>query len=250
MTDSSKSYLIYQKELAKCIIFSQEVVKKYIKGYKKFNDKSSLDKIIGSNTKYVRTLAYKELREGFELMDLVAEGTIGLLEAIEEYDESYKNTFLSFAHFKIKGKINMYIDSYSSKVHIPYNVVIGSNQTRRFIANYVAEHGYPPRVEFIADKLKVKVEDIKKELDYINNVKSNKYIDNDFSMTEESISKVLNEYIQLLPEDKQEFINDYFGTLGYYKLSTKDMAKKYNISENTIKTEVNKIIKFFQTLNK
>lgn len=246
MQKTSKAYQIYQKELAKCRIFDQKIIKKYIKGYKKFDDKSCLDKIVESNSKYIRALAAKKLSPKFDILDLINEGNLGLISAIENYDSKFKNTFLSFAHSKIEGKIMLYIDTYTSKVHTPYNIVIESNKVKRYIENYEQIHNYTPRPETIAEDTDIKLDIIKKELNYINNIKSNKYINEDYNISKEDIQNILNEHLSILNEDQRDIINKYFGTFGEFKTSSKDIAKERNTSIRKIEKEIKKIINFLK----
>lgn len=248
MTGDNVSYNIYYKELMKVKIFNQKVLKNYLKAYKKFGDRYALKKICDSNYRYVEHLAYQRLTSDFNILDLINEGNIGLLEAIEAFDLSRNNTFLSFAHARIDKRIRMFIDTYSTKVHIPYNIVISSKKVKKFIEKYKKEHRDNPRIEVIAENLGISVKEVKKDLNYINDIKSNKYIDTEFTISQENINNSLEEYLNLLEPEYREFITKAYGLFGEYSVSHEDLAEMYNITVEDVKERINKIIKLLKKI--
>lgn len=242
MTHDNKSYNIYYKELMKTVILDQKLVKKYIKGYKKFGDKRALDKICESNYRYVESLAYKRLNSKFNILDLVNEGNIGLIEAIDAFDLSKSNTFLSFAHARIDKRIRMYIDTYSTKVHIPYNVVLDSNKVKSFMAKYELEHSFPPRIEKIAEGTGLALNIVKKALNYINNIKYNEYVDDNYKVDKDDTTKQIEEYFKFLTEEDQELINKVFGTFNNFKVPLEELAEERNIELEELEEQIEAIL--------
>lgn len=100
-----KSCDIYFKDLNKYRPLSREEEFKLWKKYKKDNDIEARNKLITANLKYVVKVANFYLGRGLSYADLIAEGNMGLLKAIEKYDGNKGIKTLSYSIWWIKQTI-------------------------------------------------------------------------------------------------------------------------------------------------
>ena len=118
MTDSTIS--IYLKEINKIPLLSYEeeteLAKKAAAG-----DQVAKNKIVNANLRFVVNVAKKYQKKGLELEDLISEGNIGLLSAIEKFDVSKGYHFISYAVWWIRQSILKAICEKSRAIRLPQN---------------------------------------------------------------------------------------------------------------------------------
>lgn len=118
MTDSTIS--IYLKEINKIPLLSYEeeteLAKKAAAG-----DQLAKNKIVNANLRFVVNVAKKYQKKGLELEDLISEGNIGLLSAIEKFDVSKGYHFISYAVWWIRQSILKAICEKSRAIRLPQN---------------------------------------------------------------------------------------------------------------------------------
>lgn len=86
-------------------------------------DRSARDRIVRSHLRMVRPIAssYQEL--GLPLEDLIQEGTVGLLEAIDQYDPRRSASFESYARFRIRRAIRNGLTDKARLIRLPKQIV-------------------------------------------------------------------------------------------------------------------------------
>lgn len=100
-----KSALAYFKEIGKCKPLSREEEFSLWERYKKNNDIEARNKIITSNLKFVASVAKKYQGRGLSYSDLIAEGNLGLIKAMDKYDGNKKIKVISYSVWWIKQTI-------------------------------------------------------------------------------------------------------------------------------------------------
>lgn len=118
MTESSIS--MYLKEINKIPLLSYaeetELAKKAAAG-----DKAAKNKIVNANLRFVVNVAKKYQKKGLELEDLISEGNIGLLTAIDKFDVTKGYHFISYAVWWIRQAILKAICEKSRAIRLPQN---------------------------------------------------------------------------------------------------------------------------------
>ena len=104
MTNYDENLGIYLKEINKIPLLNhEEETELAIKA--KNGDKAAKDKIVNANLRFVINVAKKYQNRGLELGDLISEGNIGLLTAIEKFDVTKGYHFISYAVWWIRQTI-------------------------------------------------------------------------------------------------------------------------------------------------
>ena len=117
----------------------RELLNRYHKG-----DKRAFEQLVKANLKLVTGLARKYKDHGVEYDDLVQEGAIGLIRAIERYNPNRKVPFFAYAKWWIHQAFNKALIDMQSIVKIPANQVSLYKKVRKSIERYEQEHGYEP----------------------------------------------------------------------------------------------------------
>lgn len=113
-------------------------------------DLNARDLLVTHNTRFVAKLVREFLNCGLPYDDLMQEGMIGLLEAIEKFDRTKGFRFTTFAAFSIRQSMIMGLRRQANLVRLPQRKC---HLVTRLIAashQFVAEHGYKPQVYQLA----------------------------------------------------------------------------------------------------
>lgn len=123
--------------------FNNQEFRKLLSRYHK-GDKRALDLLVKSNLKLVSGLARAYKDHGVDYEDLVQEGTIGLMRAIERYNPNRKVPFPAYAKWWIHQAFIQALIDMQSIVKIPSSQVSLYKKVRKSIERYEQEHGYEP----------------------------------------------------------------------------------------------------------
>ena len=94
-------------------------------------NKAAKDKIVTSNLRFVVNIAKQYQNNGLELTDLISEGKIGLVTAVEKFDFSKGYHFISYAVWWIKQSITKAISEKSRSIRLPYNRINDFNKVSK-----------------------------------------------------------------------------------------------------------------------
>jgi len=118
--------------------------------------------LVGSNLRLVFSIAKKYSNYGVQFLDLVQEGNIGLMTAVDrfEYQRGYK--FSTYAHWWIRQAITRAIADQARTIRIPVHMIEVINKLNRVSKTLVQEKGREPTREEIAKKLGIPISKVQK----------------------------------------------------------------------------------------
>jgi RNA polymerase primary sigma factor len=150
-------------------------------------DTEARDHLIRANLRLVVNIARSYPGKGLSLEDLVEEGNLGLLRAVEGFDPSMNTRFSTYASYWIKQSIKRALINTAKTIRIPAYMTELLNKWRRASAQLQEELGRPPTQEEIAKSLnlpKKKLAIIKKALRVHQTATQNEPTDSDWTLDE------------------------------------------------------------------
>lgn len=207
ITDFERSSNDYFKEISSFSPLSKEEEASLWEKYKKNNDLSARDKIIKSNLKFVASVAKPYIGMGLSYADLIAEGNIGLMKAIDKFDYEKGFKTISYSVWWIKQTI---LEALNKR-----NLINGDD----------------------SDFNKESKDDESQNEDVNQDTCNEKYIDDSESFelkTAEEI-KAVSMLIDCLNKREAEVVKYYFGLGDEEELTLEEIGNKFNLTKERIR---------------
>lgn len=152
----------YLKEIGKIKLLKSEEEKQLGKLIKEKKDIVAKRKLIQANLRLVVSIAKRYVGQGVLFMDLVQEGSIGLIRAAEKFDYSKNFKFSTYATWWIKQSIIRAIANHSKTIRIPVHM---ADKIRKYKSAYVilsSDFGREPTEQELADFLCISISKLQK----------------------------------------------------------------------------------------
>ena len=151
---------IYLKEIGNYPLLSMdeevELAKKIAEG-----DQYATDRLTESNLRLVVSIAKKYVGRGLSFLDLIQEGNLGLIKAVDKFDYSKGYKFSTYATWWIRQAITRSIADQSRTIRIPVHMSEVINKAYRISRSLLQELGREPTEEEIAKEMNLPVEKVR-----------------------------------------------------------------------------------------
>jgi RNA polymerase primary sigma factor len=150
-------------------------------------DAEARDRMVRANLRLVVNIARSYTGKGLGLQDLIEEGNLGLLRAVEGFDPSMNTRFSTYASYWIKQSIKRALVNTAKTIRIPAYMVELLAKWRRATSKLQDELGRPPtqeEVAFALDLPKKKLNIIKKAIHVYNSAPQTEQIEGGWSLDE------------------------------------------------------------------
>jgi len=151
---------MYLKEIGKVPLLTadqeQELAQRMLEG-----DEEAKSKLIEANLRLVVSIAKRYLGRGMQFLDLIQEGNLGLIKAVDKFDHSKGFKFSTYATWWIRQAITRAIADQARTIRIPVHMVETINRLVREQRSLIQELGREPTVEEIAERMGMSVEKVR-----------------------------------------------------------------------------------------
>ena len=247
------SIKIYLREIGKYPLLTREEENKIATAALN-GDSEAKEKLINHNLRLVVSIAKKYMGRGLNLLDLIQEGNVGLIKAVERFDVSKGFKFSTYATYWIKQSISYAIADQTRNIRIPPHIIKLINNIQRVEQNLLQEKKRKPTQEEVAKILNIDIKKIKNAYSWIKDTTSldivigddedvtigtlieDKSVESDFlSIEKKETSEVIENVLNTLSEREKTVIIKRFG-LGGHKAETLDeIGKSLGLSKERIR---------------
>lgn len=147
---------LYLSDLQNYELLSKEEEYELLRRIREDNDEQARQLLILSNLRLVISTAKKSLGNGLPLIDLISEGNIGLIKAINKFDYTTGHRFSTYAVWWIKQSIKKATINKGRDIRIPSYKYEQIAKVNKIMSDYTSENGQPPSTEYIAEKMGLK----------------------------------------------------------------------------------------------
>ena len=247
------SVRMYLKEIGKIPLLNAEKERELAQKMKD-GDKDAKDTLIDSNLRLVVSIAKKYMNRGLSLLDLIQEGNIGLIKAVDKFDYSKGFKFSTYATWWIRQAITRAIADQARTIRIPVHMVETINKLTRVQRQLIQDLGREPTIDELAEKMNMPVDKIRdiqrisqdpvsidkpvgeeEDSHLVDFIPSDEYVSPDDEVSRELLKEDLIKVLDLLTEREAKVIRLRFGLDDDKQRTLEEVGRSLGVTRERIR---------------
>ena len=244
---------LYLNEIGFSPLLSAEEEVHYARLARK-GDEMGRRRMIESNLRLVVKISRRYVNRGLSLLDLIEEGNLGLIRAVEKFDPERGFRFSTYATWWIRQTIERAIMNQTRTIRLPIHVVKELNVYLRAARELTQKLDHEPTAEEIAELLEKPVEDVKRMLklnervtsidtplgpssdkSILDTIADERVNDPGEELQNQDIHSNLDRWIEELPEKQREVLSRRFGLRGYETSTLEDVGRAIGLTRERVR---------------
>ena len=254
LTSDENILSLYLKEINRIPLLTREQEDTYARAAAR-GEQAAKDMLVKSNLRFVVNIAKKYQNQGLPLSDLISEGNIGLINAIERYDVDKGYHFISYAVWWIRQAILKAVCEKSRMIRLPLNranELVQIEKARKFVTGGMSEDGEIREIarmldmdaDHVADLVNVSRDLISLETPVFDErdssvvgdfVENDAYASPENTAIENNLKEDINAVLRTLTEKEREVIQYRFGLNGRRAMSLKEIGERFSLTKERIR---------------